>query len=361
MRVLAKSLLSEAVVSEKLYCSLNLVADNYCIRLKEPKVDSFFKKSGAWQLSNEPDGHLPTISDYLISLDSIERIIGFSYKDISLMKLFCLDHSALSSAVLITGENGTSSSSPESIVCFEENLNANDEKYDLLIMRHYLEHSQDPAGLLRAIARFIRPGGYIYIEVPAIERFLEAEVPLFLWEQHRSYFTSEDAYQMCERIIGPCIYCETHGHDIEPSHCIVARYDHTLSDSITHIDDLTKRIKIVETVEGFSGRYFRTWEKYLKDLNFQKCFLGIGHTAERFLQLTKSVELFDTYADSSSEKIGRKVYPTEKIIADCLQIDLGSFGLILLGVHDRDVAKLSATLRDDGFSGIIGSIYTYPE
>jgi len=40
------------------------------------------------------------------------------------------------------------------------------EEVDLVILSHVLEHCHDPGGLLLHVRRMLRPGGYLYVEVP---------------------------------------------------------------------------------------------------------------------------------------------------------------------------------------------------
>jgi len=46
--------------------------------------------------------------------------------------------------------------------------------YDLITMWHVLEHTEDPAGVLRQLARALRPGGTLVVEVPNVEATCQA-------------------------------------------------------------------------------------------------------------------------------------------------------------------------------------------
>ena len=361
VNVLSRSLISNPDSINMLECSLEIVADIECIKLKYPMPDSFFRAEEGWPESNEPDEHLKTISNEIRSLGDLEQVFGFSYKDTGLMSLIGHECSADPSRFLITGQDSMSLSSPESIVCFDSEVPAPREKCKLLIMRHYLEHSQDPAMLLRLLRDFLSPDGYIYIEVPSIEYFLSERVPLFLWEQHRSYFTLQAIQRLCQRIIGPCIYNKSHGSDIEPSHCIIAKYVPALTPGSIDTTALELLQDAVFSINHFAPNYFNIWSRYLRSLTGEKCLFGIGHVAERFLQLTDSINLFQSYADSSSEKIGRRIYGSNKFILNSFGLDLGKIDSIILGVHHRDTKRVTLKLRSRGYTGTILSIYGYPE
>ena len=63
--------------------------------------------------------------------------------------------------------------------------------YDLVIIRHYLEHFKDPMAILDELSKVTSKKGFLYIEVPDTEQFVQKGNPLFLWEQHRFYFNKK--------------------------------------------------------------------------------------------------------------------------------------------------------------------------
>jgi 2-polyprenyl-3-methyl-5-hydroxy-6-metoxy-1,4-benzoquinol methylase len=61
-------------------------------------------------------------------------------------------------------------------------------RFDLVLMYHVLEHVPDPPAVVRRIARWLKPGGALVIEVPNLESRCEAPVSRF-HRDHLSYFT----------------------------------------------------------------------------------------------------------------------------------------------------------------------------
>jgi 2-polyprenyl-3-methyl-5-hydroxy-6-metoxy-1,4-benzoquinol methylase len=62
--------------------------------------------------------------------------------------------------------------------------------YDVVVMYCLLEHVSDPAGLLRDVARVVRPGGTVLVAVPDEEPYVRAGEVSLLFHEHYSYFSA---------------------------------------------------------------------------------------------------------------------------------------------------------------------------
>ena len=73
-----------------------------------------------------------------------------------------------------------------------EDFKAGSERYDLILLRHVLEHVHDPIGFLQSLARRLTPGGVLYVEVPnqdsAYIRLFGARANVFAVPFHLFYF-----------------------------------------------------------------------------------------------------------------------------------------------------------------------------
>jgi SAM-dependent methyltransferase len=74
-------------------------------------------------------------------------------------------------------------------------------KFDLLIIRHMLEHAHHPLLFVEAIKRLMKPGGYAVFEVPNCETAFNLCDYTILWEEHVSYFTLA-TFEACLRAAG---------------------------------------------------------------------------------------------------------------------------------------------------------------
>jgi len=60
--------------------------------------------------------------------------------------------------------------------------------FDLLVVRHMVEHAHEARSFLAAIQQMLKPGGYAIFEVPDCSRAFDACDYSILWEEHVFYF-----------------------------------------------------------------------------------------------------------------------------------------------------------------------------
>ncbi len=75
------------------------------------------------------------------------------------------------------------------------------KKYDLIFLRHVLEHSHRPVDLLKKLASVLSAGGVLYIEVPNLNsgcaKFFGRNWKLFYVPRHINHFTKESLRTIC--------------------------------------------------------------------------------------------------------------------------------------------------------------------
>jgi SAM-dependent methyltransferase len=69
------------------------------------------------------------------------------------------------------------------------------KKYDLIILRHVLEHTYDPVSLIQYLGKYLSDSGILYIEVPNLDsgcaKFFKKYCPLFYVPRHIFHFTAK--------------------------------------------------------------------------------------------------------------------------------------------------------------------------
>jgi 2-polyprenyl-3-methyl-5-hydroxy-6-metoxy-1,4-benzoquinol methylase len=69
-----------------------------------------------------------------------------------------------------------------------EDVSLPEGSYDLITLRHVLEHLQDPLGALRMLASLLHPEGMLHVEVPDVTNW-PASISSLYHHEHLNYFT----------------------------------------------------------------------------------------------------------------------------------------------------------------------------
>jgi SAM-dependent methyltransferase len=90
-----------------------------------------------------------------------------------------------------------------------EQIPAESTAFDLVIISHVLEHIQDPAGLVKTAMGCLRPGGYMFIEVPC----RDFEYKRY-WDAHILFFDKPSMDRVLQRAGLQDFRLSYHGEDI---------------------------------------------------------------------------------------------------------------------------------------------------
>lgn len=72
------------------------------------------------------------------------------------------------------------------------------EEYDLIVVRHVLEHVLNPISFLTKVRKSLKEEGYLYIAVPNAMFFNEKKAYSFLRHIHTYYYNLKTLLQMCK-------------------------------------------------------------------------------------------------------------------------------------------------------------------
>lgn len=89
---------------------------------------------------------------------------------------------------------------------FNEINQAKKNTYDLAVLNQVLEHVADPVDFLTSVAERIKPGGYMYIDVPYKDYIFKPSV-----EQHILFWTPVSLRYLAEIIGLNVLFCDTAG------------------------------------------------------------------------------------------------------------------------------------------------------
>lgn len=314
---------------------------------------SMLRPRNGWIESNEPEEHLDEISqDIECELKSKEsrKVLCFSYKDASLAcRIEGLTRKIVNTGYLISKRPNTIIyGHPEDYVDknFEE-IASTDEKVDLVICRHYLEHFHEKSKVLRGLNKYLRKDGYMYIEVPDCEEFLNRRNPLFLWEQHKIYFTSKSLKQYIKENGYEIVWQKKMGESIEPSICALIRKKNNYS-SAKENKMQAKNIEGIDNtanIEKMISEYKSKWTNRLCQKRKSVVIYGVGHNTDRFLQYTNIYKYIDHIVDGNPEKQGLYILNYDKQIESDKILHEIEAPVIICGCHDRVFGSIAKKLK----------------
>jgi SAM-dependent methyltransferase len=345
-------------------CSLDVVYSKGLVKLAYPRCNEYFDVNGEWPASNEPEVHLDDIAITIKDVCTFKSILCFSYKDHSLANRLA-GHDPLCTVDTLSGRDGLTSLSPEHLTGTSiSSVSSIKTTFDLIIIRHFLEHTSDPSALIKSLLELLKPGGSIYIEIPIIDQYIIQGNPLFLWEQHRVYFTAKSFLSFASNHVGPNSLHRIYGNDIEPCSCILVQKPTV---SANRVDTILPQFGSesdsgcqLSSISDITIRYIYAWTRYMNSYTGKVAVFGAGHAAHRFIQITKSQNRINHLVDGDKRKCGLYLPGLFQPICHVTDINLNSIGVFLLGVHARDSAKVGKMLRKRGFAGDILSIYELP-
>lgn len=329
---------------------------------------SILRPKGGWIESNEPEEHLDKISEDIeseLKVDKSQQILCFSYKDTSLAKrIERLSRQKVNIRYLIGKKTNTIFyGCPEDYIDKNfEQVASTDEKADLIVLRHYLEHYNEKSNVLRGLSSYLGTEGCIYIEVPDCQVFITRRNPLFLWEQHQIYFTSSSLKEHIEDNGYDIVWLKKFGDNIEPSICaLIKKKDHYSQARINILKDKDRKaIDYTTNIENMIKAFRNKWINKLCRQRKEVVVLGVGHNTDRFLQYTNTYKYIDHIVDRNPEKQGLYILNYEKQIeSDRILKDIKT-PVIISGCHDRAfgglVRKLKKINQEAEILNIFGNI-----
>ena len=139
------------------------------------------KPRSGWYRTNEPEEHLDSVTNKIVELVEPKRILCFSYKDKSLAERIQKKCKCEIQTIYDIEASITMKYAEDSIDTVNEiKTMVDNEGYDLIIWRHYMEHFENYDEILRKLCEKANKGATIYIEVPDCEKFIKKGIPIFL-------------------------------------------------------------------------------------------------------------------------------------------------------------------------------------
>ena len=311
--------------------------------LKQDKITPFklLKPDCGWLESIEPEDHLDEATNKIKKqLKNVRNILCFSYKDVSLALRL---EEKVNIDVLFSSKNGIFGSDFEDMeeITIFKNLKKLKTKYDLIIFRHYLEHFEDIDNIMDNLNENLNEDGICFLEVPDCNEFLKNKNPIFLWEQHRWYFTYHSLLNWLINSGWNKIESYSADYKMEASLCYLLRKSKLIKFDL-NIDTKSNKTKKIFDWEIFND-YIIEWKKFFRTVSSKIAIIGIGHNSDRFLQITSARDRVNYLIDDAIDKQGKFIAQCKiKITNDKELLDPKT--IIILGVHPRSTEKLKKSL-----------------
>lgn len=264
----------------------------------------------------EPEEHLDKLAETITKLAGLSEkstLCGISFKDDSLLKRLKEKGFANTWRLSIEKYLGIKTT-PAGVESVQAKFNftkakelvSTHGKQDVVIARHILEHAYDVSGFLKALGEFVKPTGYIVLEVPGCNQALEQLDYTTIWEEHTAYFT-EHTFKHSITAAGFLIkHFEEVPYPLESS-LIAIINPKEIKDKVKNIEIDKKMLSDeIKRAENFAKGFLKRkeeWRNYLSKINRIALF-GAGHLACGFINFFNLKEFVDLVIDDDPNKKG---------------------------------------------------------
>jgi hypothetical protein len=320
----------------------------------------------------EPEQHLDAMVQRAIALPGVERtstIAGITYKDQSTLDRFtrlgfertwCVDL-ALDLGVsdpCANIETVQALLTPETVA----EIVGRRGPVDVLIVRHILEHAENPERLLRALAMLLREGGYMIVEVPDCEGNIARQDYTMIWEEHTLYFTTKTF-----EAVMAAANCRNLGTDTAPytfENCLI-QYGQKINaeDSKTSPRTRDADLRIIRDYASSFSRWTQEYHALLADYarsGRHVALYGAGHLTCAFANFHDLAEQIAFVVDDTPQKQGRYLAKCGLSVRPKEALDATQTPLCLLGfspeIEEKVIANNSEFVAAGGqFSSIFAA------
>lgn len=268
-----------------------------------------------WITYNEPEPHLDRTAEILFGLDGIgsDSVVGgVSFKDDSTIarlekmgvkKTWRIDpkeHLAVERPGV--GVETVQARLPQ---CLDAGLAEFRESADILISRHILEHCHDLRGYMRGLKAMIKPGGYLFLEVPCCDEQFELHDYAPLWEEHLQYYTPAIFKALFAAFGFELVHSERVSYPLEDSLVGIARL--VGDEKPFELDAQALEIEVERARNyGTSFDAMRNWwDDYLGRFtaeNGKVVIFGAGHLGCTFVNLLGLKDHISFFVDDNPDK-----------------------------------------------------------
>ena len=270
-----------------------------------------------WITYNEPEPHLDRVAEILFGLDGIGAnsvIGGVSFKDDT--TLARLEKLGIGSTWRIDPEEHLAVERPgvgvETVQdrlprCLDTGLKEFRQGADILCSRHILEHCHDLQGYIRGLKALVRPGGYLFLEVPCCDEQFEGLDYAPLWEEHIQYYTPAIFKAIFEAFGFELVHYERVPYPMEDSLVGIGRLVGEEKPFALPEDVLAGEIEAAVRYGALFGERKKEWHRILSeytDNGGKVAIFGAGHLGCTFTNVFELSPYIQFVVDDNPDKLG---------------------------------------------------------
>ena len=182
------------------------------------------------------------------------------------------------------------------------------EGYDFVYSCHTLEHYRDPNKYIRHIKKLMSPNGYFFLDVPAIEDFIDDDLlDDFFYDKHLLYFSKQRLVTFLEAHDLNVIWSRSSGNgclevlaqvnsDTSSDKSIESQFSSSNTINPSQISDYSVRLK---SNRSLLPKITRNIMNYISSVNCNICAFGAGRILDSFVVYGGlNVEAFDYFIDN---------------------------------------------------------------
>jgi hypothetical protein len=341
------------------------------VQIVEPFPSRSLVPPFAGLVYREPEPHLDAMVRRALSLPGIDKaatVAGITYKDQSTLDRFTRLGFERTWCIDLAQDLGVSDpyaniETVQALLTPERAAEIVRRRgpVDLLIVRHILEHAENPRRLLNALSTLLCDGGYMIVEVPDCEGNIARQDYTMIWEEHTLYFTAQ-TFEGIMSVAG----CRGLGIDVAPymfENCLVSFGQKTGKQEAAATPPRGADLRMIREYAASFPRWTEAYHGLLADYRRdggQVALYGAGHLTCAFVNFHDLAKHIAFVVDDTPQKQGRYMAKCGVPVRPKEALDASRTPLCLLGfspeIEDKVIANNGAFVAAGGkFSSVFAA------